>query len=88
MKYRSRIDIISQILDAANGSGGTTGSKIADRAFLNSRQLKENLTALIESDLLRHDGFTQTFRITETGLKFLKLYDQINDLIKEEDEPS
>ena len=63
MKYRSRIDTISQILDAANGSGGTTGSKIADRAFLNSRQLKENLTALIESDLLRHDGFTQTFNL-------------------------
>ncbi|MFL6507118.1 MAG: winged helix-turn-helix domain-containing protein, partial [Nitrososphaeraceae archaeon] len=79
--------IISQILDAANGSGGTTGSKIADRAFLNSRQLKENLTALVESDFLRHDGFTHTFRITETGLRFLKLYNQINDLIKEDDEP-
>ena len=87
MKYRSRIDIISQILDAANGSGGTTGSKIADKDFLDSRQLKESLMALVESDLLRYDRVTQTFRITETSLTFLKLYNQIYDLIKEDDEP-
>ncbi len=86
MKYRSRIDIISHIQDTANGSGGAKGSKIADRAFLNSRQLKENLTALVEGDLLRHDGITQTFRITEKGLKFLQLCHEINEMIKEEDE--
>jgi len=41
MKYRSKIDIISQILDAANG-GGATRSKMAYQAFLNYDQLKKD----------------------------------------------
>lgn len=84
MKYRSRIDIISQILDAANGSEATK-SRIAYRAFLNYDQLKENLPALVEKDLLHRDEKTQTFRTTEKGLRFLQLYNEMNYMTKEEE---
>lgn len=85
MRYRSRIDIISQILEAANG-GYATRSKIAYKAFLNYNQLKENLTALTEKDLLRYNEDTQTFKTTEKGLRFLDTYNRIGNMIKEEEE--
>jgi predicted transcriptional regulator len=81
MKYRTKIDIISQILDAANG-GGATRSKMAYQAFLNYDQLKKTLTALVENNLLFHDRNTQTFKTTEKGLRFLKLYNEISGMIK------
>jgi predicted transcriptional regulator len=86
MKYRSKIDIISQILNAANG-GGATRSKMAYQAFLNYDQLKENLTALVENNLLLHDTNTHRFKTTEKGLRFLKLYNEISGMIKGEQTP-
>jgi predicted transcriptional regulator len=50
MGHRSRSEIVSQILQAANG-GSSTDTKIMYMACLNYDQLKEYLTILIESDL-------------------------------------
>jgi len=86
MKYRSRIDIICQILGAANGSG-VTRSKIAYGAFINYDQLKENLTALVIHNLLAHDKNADIFRTTEKGLRLLQLYNEISDLIKADQPP-
>jgi predicted transcriptional regulator len=80
-KYRSRTDIISQILEAANG-GDATRSKIMYKAFLSYSQLKEYLTVLTESDLLSYDQETHTFKTTEKGLRFLQIYNRISDVIK------
>jgi predicted transcriptional regulator len=85
MRYRSKIDIISQILEAANG-GNATKTKITYRALIGYNQLKENLAALTEKDLIRYDKNTQTFRTTERGLRFLQIYNQIDDMIREEEE--
>ena len=83
MKIRSRTDIINDILDAANGGGGgATKTKIMYRAYLSFTQMKEYLRVLTENNLLRYDAYTQTFKITEKGLKFLQTYDQMFDLIK------
>ena len=81
MKYRSRIDIISQILEVANGRSATK-TKIMYRALLSYNQLKEHLMLLTEKDLLRYNKDTQTFKTTEKGLRFLQLYNQIDDIIK------
>jgi predicted transcriptional regulator len=80
MRYRSRTDIISQILDTANG-GGATKTKILYKACLSHNQLKDYLTLLTESDLLSYDGQTHTFKATEKGLKFLKIYTRIVHLM-------
>jgi predicted transcriptional regulator len=72
MKYRDRIDIISQILKIANG-GDVTRTKIMYRGLLSYAQIKEYLMLLTEKELLRYDKETQTFRTTEKGLRFLDI---------------
>jgi predicted transcriptional regulator len=55
MKYRSRTEIVSNILDAANGKA--TKTKIMYKAFLSYPQLKEYLSVLTENNLIEYlDG--------------------------------
>ena len=83
MKYRSRIDIISVILDAANGgTDGLTKIKIMYQAYLSREQIKEYLSVLIESELLNYDVYTRKFKTTEKGLRFLDTYNQMSDVMK------
>ena len=49
MKYRSRTEIVSNILDAANG--GATKTKIMYISFLSYNQLREYLSVLVENNL-------------------------------------
>ena len=85
MKYRSRIDLICQILKVANG-GGITKTRLMYKVFLSHDQLKGYVKVLTESDLLRYDSVTRTFKTTEKGLRFLNLYNKIDQLMKEEEE--
>ena len=88
MLVRSRIDIITQILEVVNdGSGdggddGVTKTKIMYKAFLTYVQLKEYLPALTDNRLLRYDVDAQTFKTTQKGLRFLNTYNRIYDAIK------
>jgi predicted transcriptional regulator len=81
MRYRSNIEIIGQILAAANG-GGATKTRIMYKVFLNSGQSKEFLTTLIERGLLRFDRETQKFKITEKGLKLLHACTELSEFMK------
>ena len=80
MKYRSRTEIVSSILDAANGRA--TKTKIMYIAFLSYVQLKEYLSVLIENNLLEYLEGTRTFRTTEKGLNFLKMHNEIGELLQ------
>ena len=71
---------MSNILDAANG--GATKTKIMYKAFLSYNQLKECLTILIENNLLEYIDGTQTFKTTEKGLNFLKMHNEIGELLQ------
>ena len=82
MRYRSRTDIISEILDAANGNNASK-TKLMYKAFLSFVQMKEYLTILTESGLLRYDSNTHTFKTTEKGLRFLEAYNELDGMIKE-----
>jgi predicted transcriptional regulator len=79
MKYRSRTEIVSNILDAANG--GTTKTKIMYKAFISYNQLKEYLSVLIENNLLEYIDGTHKFKTTEKGLNFLKMHNEIGELL-------
>jgi len=81
MKYRSRTDIVTQILQAANG--GSTKTKIMYKAYLSYAQLKEYLSILIQDDLLKYSEGEQQYKTTEKGIKFLRVYDQMSDLTGE-----
>ena len=79
MGNRSRTEIVGNILDAANG--GTSKTKIMYVSFLSYGQLKENLSILIESNLIEYLDGDNKFKTTEKGLNFLKMHNQIEELL-------
>jgi predicted transcriptional regulator len=56
------------------------------KVFLSHDQLKGYVKVLTESDLLHYDSVTRTFKTTEKGLRFLNLYNKIDQLMREEEE--
>ena len=86
---RGRYEIISQILKTPNGGedkGGVTQTTIMYEVYLSHNQSKEYLMLLIESDLLRCDSTMHTFKTTEKGLRFLQAYNQIDQILEEEEQ--
>jgi predicted transcriptional regulator len=79
MRYRSRTEIVGNILEAANG--GATKTKIMYKAFLSYAQLKEYLSVLIENNLLEYIDGTHKFKTTEKGLNYLKMHNEIGELL-------
>ena len=83
MKKRDRINIIRLILEASNEADyAKKTTKIMYKVLLNHPQLKEYWTVLTESHLISYDVDTQTFKITEKGLKFLNAYSETGKLIQ------
>ena len=80
MKYRSRTEIVSMILDAANG--GATKTRIMYKALLSYAQLKEYLSVLIENNLLEYLEGVQTYKTTEKGFNLLKMHNEIGELLQ------
>ncbi|MDF2737643.1 MAG: hypothetical protein K0S93_1500 [Nitrososphaeraceae archaeon] len=80
MGNRSRTEIVAMILEAANG--GETKTKIMYFAFLSYNQVKEYLSVLIENNLIEYLDGTRTFKTTEKGLKFLKMHNEIGELLQ------
>ena len=80
MKYRSRTEIVSMILEAANG--GATKTRIMYKAFLSYAQLREYLSVLIENNLLEYLEGTQTYKTTEKGFNLLRMHNEIGELLQ------
>jgi predicted transcriptional regulator len=79
VKYRSRTDIVSQILESAGD--GATKTRIMYKAYLSYAQLKEYLAVLVENGLLELENGGQTYKTSAKGLLFLKTYSQIGGLM-------
>jgi predicted transcriptional regulator len=80
MKYRSRTELASNILEAANG--GSTKTKIMYKAFLSYAQLKEYLSVLTENGLLTYDDASRSYITTSKGVKFLDTTRQLGGLLE------
>jgi predicted transcriptional regulator len=80
MKNRSRIDIIREILEAANGRRATK-TTMTYNASISYTQSNEFVTLLIEKDLLSYDLDTRTFMTSEKGHRVLQMYNQIGNMI-------
>jgi predicted transcriptional regulator len=80
MKYRSRTEIVGNILESANG--GATKTKIMYISFLSYNQLREYISVLIENNLIEYLEGTRTFKTTEKGLNFLKMHNAIGELLQ------
>ena len=80
MKYRSRSQIITEILRVIEVNGATK-MNIMYRAFLSYTQLKEYLEFLQASEMMQYVEYARTYRITEKGKKLLQAYDAIDDMM-------
>ena len=81
MGNRSRTEIVGNILDAANG--GASKTKIMYTAFLSYNQSKEYISILIENNLIEYLDGTHKFKTTEKGLNFLKMHNEIGELLRQ-----
>ena len=85
MKYRSREELVAQILETANGNSvGIT--KITVKTRIPYTLLERYLTAMIEKGLIQRiegRGVEEkpTYKTTEKGLYFLKLYNELIELM-------
>ncbi len=85
---RSSIDIISHILEVANG--GASKTKTMQRAVLGHKQMTEYVYFLLKRGLLAYEhyiqrGEAQRYRTTEKALRFVSTHNQLSYIIKEEE---
>ena len=80
MKNRGRTEMLATMLEVAKGK--VTKTKIMYSAFLSYNQLKDYLDVLIENNLLEYLEGTQTYKTTEKGLNYLKMYSEIGELLQ------
>lgn len=78
VKYRSRTEITAQILEVA--IGGVNRTRIMYKGFLSYAQLKEYLQVLIENGLLTFDKGAEKFKTTDKGIRFLRIYQELEQL--------
>jgi predicted transcriptional regulator len=78
-RYRNRIDIIAQLLDAA--SSPTTKTNMMYKVMLSYEQLKEYLLMLSANDLIGYDKPSQRFTTTDKGFQFMQRYEDLSKLI-------
>jgi predicted transcriptional regulator len=80
MKNRSRLEIISMILETV-GDSGAIQAKIMYKVYLSFLQMKEYLSETMRHELIVYDERAQIYRITEKGKRFLELYRQMTESI-------
>ncbi|MEM2970958.1 MAG: winged helix-turn-helix domain-containing protein [Candidatus Bathyarchaeia archaeon] len=81
-KYRSRMEIMALILDAAR-NGGVTFYSIMKRTKINYKQLKRYLPSLINMGFIEAEvkGSRISFRVSESGLAFLRQYNILRGML-------
>ena len=79
-RRRSRMDIISSILEAA--TNGTKKTRIMYRAALNFRQMQKYVPLLVERGLLQNTKLDKhtVYKTTRKGLDFLRKYEELTKL--------
>jgi len=77
LKYRSRTDIISEILKIAQG--GSSKTKIMYGAYLSYDQLKDYMSTLTQNGLLERKGTKYT--TTKKGSDFVRSCEHIGKML-------
>jgi predicted transcriptional regulator len=80
--YRSRTEIIAQILRTANGRQ-VNKTWLMYGTFLSYKQLKNYISILIENGLLEYQSGEAKYTTTEKGIRFLKLYEKMKEITAE-----
>jgi predicted transcriptional regulator len=84
MKYRSRLTIASTILQVAR-AGNATKTRLMYGSFLSFAQINEYLNFLLTNALIMKSEETRVYGLTEKGMRFLRIYDEMAELIPVEE---
>ena len=81
MKYRDKIELIA--FSVGGSSRRNVGAAhIMYKAFLSYMQMKKYVSILIDAGLIKYqEGNRRTYRISDKGMRFLYLYDEISKLL-------
>jgi predicted transcriptional regulator len=80
LKHRSKEEITALVLEAIVNTDRPTQTMIMYKAYLTHVQLKQFLTSLIEKGLIEYHNLERIYTITEKGMHFLEVYNQLNQL--------
>jgi predicted transcriptional regulator len=80
-KNRSRLDVIAAILRVVRGREASK-TRIMYGAYVSYAQIREYMPTMLEIGLLTTSNEQQSlYRIRERGMRFLELYDGLNEMI-------
>lgn len=80
-RYRSRMQIIAEILSAASQeTGGLNQCRLMYRSFLSFAQTKDYFTNMVTDSLLEYNDQTKKFTVTDKGFTYLENYRKMIDL--------
>lgn len=79
LKYRSRSEIISSILEVTNGNRVRI-TEIQFKTYLSYKLVREYLVHLLQSDLLEYVEGERTFKTTPKGMQVLQTYNKMKEL--------
>lgn len=80
-KYRSKAEILSSILKSTQRHTGATMTQIQYETYVSYKQLKTYLTLLIQHRLIEFVKEEKMFRITESGIDALNIFDEMDKLL-------
>jgi predicted transcriptional regulator len=80
LKHRSKEEITALVLEAIVNTDRPTQTMIMYKAYLTHVQLKQFLASLIEKGLIEYHNLERIYTITEKGIHFLEVYNQLNQL--------
>ena len=80
LKYRSRVEIVSNILRVI-ASSKATKTRLMYGAYLSYTQIEEYLDYILQQGLISQEPGTNLYRLTEKGMRYLNLSDEISQLV-------
>ncbi|MHB2036620.1 MAG: winged helix-turn-helix domain-containing protein [Nitrososphaerales archaeon] len=80
LKYRSRGEIVSNILRVVSSSKATK-TRLMYGAYLSYTQIEEYLDYVLQQELISRISDTNLYQLTEKGMQYLNLSDEMSQLV-------
>jgi predicted transcriptional regulator len=80
-RYRSKPEVISSILKSTQSYTGATTAQIQYETYVSYKKLKDYLTLLIQHKQIEFEREEMMFRITESGINALHVFDEMDKLL-------
>jgi predicted transcriptional regulator len=80
LKHRTKEEITALILESIVHTNRATQTIIMYKSYLTHVQLKQFLSSLMEKGLIEYHKEDRLYTITQKGMHFLEVYNQLNQL--------